>query len=95
MVSLVDPTILDPNYEGEMLKCIQLGLLCVQEFPEARPTMSALLSMLELNDVTDLPHPTRPVFTHRKTCSTDNSDLQSYSQQASTSQFISTELTGR
>nr|GEW53090.1 RNA-directed DNA polymerase, eukaryota [Tanacetum cinerariifolium] len=38
---------LGPNYsEDEVLRCIQIGLLCVQEQPEDRPSMSKVLWML-------------------------------------------------
>lgn len=87
MLSLVDENIIDPSFEGEMLKCIHLGLLCVQELPEDRPTISALLSMLEVNNSMDLPHPTQPAFTHRNACSTYN--------QESINQITLTEFNGR
>ncbi|XP_021719434.1 G-type lectin S-receptor-like serine/threonine-protein kinase At1g11300 [Chenopodium quinoa] len=71
MFSLIDPSIYDPCYEGEILKCIQLGLICVQEFPEDRPTISALFSMLDVNDIMELPQPKQPSFTQRRVYTTD------------------------
>ncbi|CAL5408592.1 unnamed protein product [Camellia sinensis] len=45
----------------EVLKCIQIGLLCVQQRPEDRPTMSYLLSMLD-NESAMLPRPRQPGY---------------------------------
>ncbi|XP_021719435.1 G-type lectin S-receptor-like serine/threonine-protein kinase At1g11300 [Chenopodium quinoa] len=71
MLSLIDPTVFDPCYQCEMVKCIQLGLICVQEFPEDRPTISTLVSMLDANDVMELPQPKQPGFTHWRDSSND------------------------
>ncbi|THG19570.1 hypothetical protein TEA_013984 [Camellia sinensis var. sinensis] len=45
----------------EVIKCIQIGLLCVQQRPEDRPTMSSVVSMLD-NEGAMLPHPKQPGF---------------------------------
>ncbi|KAL5731103.1 hypothetical protein ACHQM5_003862 [Ranunculus cassubicifolius] len=45
----------------EVLKCIKVGLLCVQKFPEDRPTMATVLSMLDSDGAT-LPCPKEPGF---------------------------------
>ncbi|GMP75067.1 hypothetical protein CsSME_00032283 [Camellia sinensis var. sinensis] len=45
----------------EVLKCIQIGLLCVQQRPEDRPTMSSVVSMLD-NGSAMLPRPRQPGF---------------------------------
>ncbi|CAL5344760.1 unnamed protein product [Camellia sinensis] len=45
----------------EVIKCIQIGLLCVQQRPEDRPTMSSMGSMLD-NEGVMLPHPKQPGF---------------------------------
>uniref|UniRef100_A0A803LL28 non-specific serine/threonine protein kinase n=1 Tax=Chenopodium quinoa TaxID=63459 RepID=A0A803LL28_CHEQI len=94
MLSLIDPTIFDPSFNGEILKCIQLGLLCVQEFPEDRPTISVLISMLDFYDIMDLPHPTQPGFIHRKVYSTDEI-LQSSQEQGSVNCVSLTAFSGR
>lgn len=93
-LSMIDPTILYPCFNGEILKCIQLGLLCVQEYPEDRPTISTLISMLDVNDVMDLPHPTEPGFTHRKLPSSDEI-LQSSQEHGSINNVSLTEFSGR
>lgn len=46
--------------EPEILRCIQIGLLCVQERPDDRPDMSA--AVLMLNGEKALPKPKEPAF---------------------------------
>ncbi|KAG6489451.1 hypothetical protein ZIOFF_050720 [Zingiber officinale] len=46
---------------AEVLRCINIGLLCVQEQPEDRPTMSSILSFWG-NEATQLLNPRRPGF---------------------------------
>lgn len=46
--------------EPEILRCIQTGLLCVQERPDDRPDMSA--AVLMLNGEKALPKPKEPAF---------------------------------
>ncbi|KAK1602039.1 hypothetical protein QYE76_017839 [Lolium multiflorum] len=44
---LVDPSILESCSTKEVLCCIHVGLLCVQDDPDARPAMSTVVSVLE------------------------------------------------
>ncbi|XVF25933.1 hypothetical protein REPUB_Repub13aG0256500 [Reevesia pubescens] len=64
MLTLIDPVLSDPCYQNEILRCIHVGLLCVQEFAEDRPTVSTVISMLN-RDIVDLPTPKQPAFTGR------------------------------
>ncbi|KAL9234123.1 hypothetical protein vseg_009027 [Gypsophila vaccaria] len=67
ILSLVDPAILDQSCERQITKCIQVGLLCVQEFPEDRPDVPALIYMLDNTDnMVTLPNPKQPGFTRSK-----------------------------
>ncbi|GJY80855.1 receptor-like serine/threonine-protein kinase SD1-8 [Tanacetum coccineum] len=53
---------LRPDYsENEVLRCIQIGLLCVQEQREDRPSMSKVLLMLS-GETVQLPQPKYPGF---------------------------------
>ncbi|XP_028076010.1 G-type lectin S-receptor-like serine/threonine-protein kinase SD1-1 isoform X2 [Camellia sinensis] len=67
--------LLDPLVEGsfsmsEVLRCIQIGLLCVQKCPKDRPTMSTVLLMLITKTIV-LPQPNQPGFyTERKSSDT-------------------------
>lgn len=45
----------------EMLRCIHVGLLCVQEDPYLRPTMASVVVMLNSRSIT-LPAPAAPAY---------------------------------
>ena len=57
----MDPVILDNCQKSEVVRCIHIGLLCVQEDHIERPTMRTILMMLTSNTVT-LPVPRQPGF---------------------------------
>ncbi|KAL4636419.1 hypothetical protein ACB092_03G006800 [Castanea dentata] len=64
IIALIDPMIYEPCFEMEILRCIQVGLLCVQEFAKDRPTVSVVVSMLK-SEIVDLPPPKKSAFTKR------------------------------
>ncbi|PHU26548.1 G-type lectin S-receptor-like serine/threonine-protein kinase [Capsicum chinense] len=68
IVELVDPKITDVQLEKEILRCVHVGLLCVQEYAEDRPNVSMVLSMLT-REIDDLPSPKQPAFTTRPSLS--------------------------
>nr|POE76379.1 receptor-like serine/threonine-protein kinase sd1-8 [Quercus suber] len=51
----------DSHLRSQVLRCIHVGLLCVQKFTEDRPVMSCVLSMLT-NEEAILPQPKQPGF---------------------------------
>ncbi|CAA7060797.1 unnamed protein product [Microthlaspi erraticum] len=51
--------------ESEVMKCIHIGLLCVQEIVSDRPDMPTVVLMLGHNAI-DLPSPKHPAFMTRK-----------------------------
>lgn len=57
-MELVDPTIVETCSEDEVMRCINIALLCVQEDVDARPSMAYVLNILN-NYSIDLPTPTR------------------------------------
>ncbi|RDX92701.1 G-type lectin S-receptor-like serine/threonine-protein kinase, partial [Mucuna pruriens] len=59
--SLIAPGIYDPSLDKYILRCIHIGLLYVQEFAADRPTMAAVISMLN-SEIVDLPPPRKPAF---------------------------------
>ncbi|XP_044495911.1 putative receptor-like protein kinase At4g00960 isoform X2 [Mangifera indica] len=59
-LNLVDPT-LGSGSRPEMIRCIHIGLLCVQENVADRPTMASVVLMLNSNSLT-LPVPKQPGF---------------------------------
>ncbi|XP_041025861.1 G-type lectin S-receptor-like serine/threonine-protein kinase At1g11330 [Juglans microcarpa x Juglans regia] len=62
IAALVDPKISEPCFEVEILRCIHVGLLCVQDFAKDRPTVSIAISMLK-SEIVNLPRPKQPAFT--------------------------------
>ncbi|KAH0943220.1 hypothetical protein HID58_002857 [Brassica napus] len=58
-LDLVDPVIVDNCQRSEVVRCIHISLLCVQEDPVDRPTLSNIILMLTSNTVT-LPVPRKP-----------------------------------
>lgn len=62
MAAFVDPVIHAPSDEIAILRCIHVGLLCMQEHMRDRPSMSTVISMLS-SEILDLPSPKRPAFT--------------------------------
>ena len=50
---------------SEVLRCIQIGLLCVQEQAVDRPTMAEIVFML--GNETALPQPGKPAFINKRT----------------------------
>ncbi|KAL2336839.1 hypothetical protein Fmac_011285 [Flemingia macrophylla] len=65
ILPLIDPGIYDPDHHKDILRCIHIGLLCVQEHAIDRPTMAATISMLN-SDVAFLPPPSQPAFIRRQ-----------------------------
>ncbi|KAK2967426.1 hypothetical protein RJ640_022358 [Escallonia rubra] len=68
IVNLIDPTIIFDRFsQMEVLRYIQVGLLCVQDLARDRPTISTVLSMLS-SEIVDLPTPKQPVLAEKETC---------------------------
>uniref|UniRef100_A0A0A9C8Q8 Protein kinase domain-containing protein n=1 Tax=Arundo donax TaxID=35708 RepID=A0A0A9C8Q8_ARUDO len=61
VTELVDPSMNGSFPEGDVLRCIHIGLLCVQGDPAVRPVMSSVVMMLGTDTIT-LQAPTKPVF---------------------------------
>ena len=65
IVSLIDPSMASTSFQGDIIRCIRVGLLCVQENAKDRPNTSVAMSML-VGDTMDLPSPKKPAFTIRQ-----------------------------
>ncbi|GMI93339.1 hypothetical protein like AT4G03230 [Hibiscus trionum] len=61
-MELIDRILALSCVASEVLKCIHIGLLCVQEDPADRPTMSSVIFMLASDGTISLPRPTEPAF---------------------------------
>ncbi|KAI4296563.1 hypothetical protein L6164_036512 [Bauhinia variegata] len=60
-LELVDSSYGDSYSPPQVIRCIQVGLLCVQERAEDRPTMSSVVLMLTSENAT-IPQPKNPGF---------------------------------
>ncbi|RXH99298.1 hypothetical protein DVH24_011623 [Malus domestica] len=61
---LINPSITETcsDYQTELLRCIQVGVSCVQDSAASRPTMAAAVLMLE-SEIASLLVPVQPIFT--------------------------------
>ncbi|KAL7243965.1 hypothetical protein ACSBR1_016231 [Camellia fascicularis] len=73
-IELMDETLADSCSPSEVVKCLHIGLLCVQDHVTVRPTVSAILLML--SSEMELPQPKLPAFTIQ---GLSDSELQSQS----------------
>uniref|UniRef100_F6I3J4 Cysteine-rich receptor-like protein kinase 25 n=1 Tax=Vitis vinifera TaxID=29760 RepID=F6I3J4_VITVI len=60
-LELIDPIVGGEYSRSEVMRCIHIGLLCVQEDAADRPTMASVALMLNSYSVT-LPLPSKPAF---------------------------------
>ncbi|XP_073004254.1 cysteine-rich receptor-like protein kinase 21 isoform X4 [Typha latifolia] len=61
-LELVDPSLGDGYSMDQVMKCIHVALLCVQEKPGDRPAMWTVTTMLSSESTTALPVPKQPGF---------------------------------
>ncbi|KAJ9136265.1 hypothetical protein P3X46_033357 [Hevea brasiliensis] len=93
-MELVDPLIRDSCCKNEVLKCIQVGMLCVQDSAVHRPTMSSVILMLESSSPT-LPLPRQPTYTSMR-ASIDTSEIYPEGQEIVSSNDVTvTMIVGR
>eukprot|EP00253_Pinus_taeda_P026092 PITA_26092 len=62
IVGIIDGAIIETCDEKQAVRCIQVGLLCLQAESSLRPPMSTVTSMLSLDSISDIPDPTKPAF---------------------------------
>ncbi|KAL3740580.1 hypothetical protein ACJRO7_021800 [Eucalyptus globulus] len=60
-LKVLDLAIVDSYSRDEVLRCLHIGLLCIQEDPATRPTMATVVLMLSSNYF-NLPLPQHPAF---------------------------------
>lgn len=61
---VIDRRISGSKEQVEVMRCIHIGLLCVEASPSDRPSVSAVLSMLR-SEVVELPDPKQPALSVR------------------------------
>ncbi|KAK4255702.1 hypothetical protein QN277_008667 [Acacia crassicarpa] len=59
-LKLIDACFKDSFIVSEALRCIHIGVLCVQQHPDDRPNMAYVVMML--SSESDLPQPKEPAF---------------------------------
>ncbi|KAL2324335.1 hypothetical protein Fmac_023393 [Flemingia macrophylla] len=59
-LNILDQNIRESCNHSDVIKCIQIGLLCVQENPSDRPTMTQVVSYLR-SSISELPFPEKPI----------------------------------
>ncbi|XP_010268928.1 PREDICTED: G-type lectin S-receptor-like serine/threonine-protein kinase At1g11330 [Nelumbo nucifera] len=77
ILEMIDPALLEPSIQVEVMTCIHVGLLCVQEFAKDRPTMSSVMSMLSC-EIATLPTPKQPGFIQRQITSDTESSSRNH-----------------
>ncbi|KAG6394009.1 hypothetical protein SASPL_144585 [Salvia splendens] len=80
-LGFVDESMESSGLEKEIVRCIQIGLLCVQEYPQERPSVDTVVSMLS-REIVELSTPKQPIFSQKHSafttqlgCSTTTNDL--------------------
>ncbi|KAI7981992.1 G-type lectin S-receptor-like serine/threonine-protein kinase [Camellia lanceoleosa] len=93
-LELMDGSLRNSCYVSEMLRSIHVALLCVQQCPEDRPSMSSVVLMLGSEGA--LPKPKQPgFFTERNPLEADSSSSRDAPSLASGNEFTITVLQPR
>nr|XP_023901411.1 G-type lectin S-receptor-like serine/threonine-protein kinase At4g03230 [Quercus suber] len=80
VLDLMDQTLHESCNADLFTKCVNVGLLCIQEDPSDRPTMSNVVTMLDSETVT-VPTPRQPAFVLRRgESSTSSSRPETYTE---------------
>ncbi|CAL9214540.1 unnamed protein product [Arabidopsis halleri] len=92
-IALVDPVIFEECFENEIRRCVHIGLLCVQDHANDRPSVATVIWMLS-SENSNLPEPKQPAFIPRRGTSEVASSGQS-DPSASMNNVSLTKITGR
>ncbi|XP_029124555.1 G-type lectin S-receptor-like serine/threonine-protein kinase At4g27290 isoform X2 [Cajanus cajan] len=84
-LQIVDPNMEDTCVASEVLRCIHVGLLCVQQYAEDRPTMTSVVLML--GSEMQLDEPKRPNYFTKKESNETNSSSCSLTNAMSITSF--------
>ncbi|XP_028801010.1 G-type lectin S-receptor-like serine/threonine-protein kinase SD1-13 isoform X2 [Neltuma alba] len=91
--SLIDSEISDPDYVNDIVRCIHIGFLCVQEHARDRPSMGTVNSMLN-NHIVNLPPSCQPAYIQRRVVTNAESSQQS-NRSCSVNSVTLTNMQGR
>ncbi|XP_058073104.1 receptor-like serine/threonine-protein kinase SD1-6 isoform X2 [Magnolia sinica] len=93
MLEMIDTALGESFPQSEVLRCIHVGLLCVQQFATDRPTMSSVVFMLD-SDIANFRKPKQPAFTERRSQSESDSSERSH-KKCSVNEVTVTMIHGR
>ncbi|CAN1794658.1 G-type lectin S-receptor-like serine/threonine-protein kinase CES101 [Linum perenne] len=93
-LQLMDPTLTSSCDTEQVLRCINVGLLCIEHSPEDRPRMSEVISMLT-SEIVQLPTPKQPAFTTYRLKSDGEDKSSSNPESFSTNEATITTLSAR
>lgn len=91
-LELIDSRIKDSCVVSEVLRCIHVSLLCVQQYPEDRPTMTSVVLML--GSEMELVEPKEPGFFPRRV-SDEGNPCPNQNEMSSNDELTITSLNGR
>ncbi|XP_009607303.1 G-type lectin S-receptor-like serine/threonine-protein kinase B120 [Nicotiana tomentosiformis] len=91
-MDLVDRSIWDECQHDEVLRCIHLALLCVQDMAVHRPNMSSVVLMLETDNIR-LPLPRQPNYTSMRKY--EDADIWNEKQDFSSNNVTISVIVGR
>ena len=75
---MIDEAVADSFSSSEVSRCVNVGLLCVQDHAVDRPGMAAIVTMLS-GEKSKLPEPKQPTFTFQNVSRSSNVQSQSNS----------------
>ena len=78
MKALIDGSMSEACFQEEILRCIHVGLLCVQELAKDRPFISTVVGML-CSEIAHLPIPKKPAFTEMRSGTNTESSNKKFS----------------
>jgi hypothetical protein len=93
-VEFLDPTLKDSYSSNEVVRCIHIALLCVEEDPADRPTMASIVLMLNSLSIA-LPSPHTRIVPQKAFKEQDSDQLSSKSMSSSVNEVIITDLDSR
>ncbi|GLU23476.1 hypothetical protein SLE2022_394760 [Rubroshorea leprosula] len=93
-LELMDPGLRDISSAYELVRYINIGLLCVQDRASDRPTMSSVVSMLS-NELTILPSPKEPAFSNVRSVGNPNTCLGSRAENCSVNEVTVSDMEAR
>eukprot|EP00257_Ricinus_communis_P026698 XP_025014112.1 G-type lectin S-receptor-like serine/threonine-protein kinase At1g61370 [Ricinus communis] len=77
-LNMLDDAVADSFSSSEVSRCVNVGLLCVQDHAADRPSMATIVTMLS-GEKTKLPEPKQPTFTFQNVSSSSTVQSQSNS----------------